>query len=149
MNNIVPGDLTGHLMEQNSERLPHTDNAVSSACQISIPVARPVFSRFAAPLRSKPRPQPTSSTCSSPDQGIRFNSRSRQRNLPTLLYQSIQTAIKVHPMLVVNPIPVITRTGFGTSNRPEKAASVVTAQAEMPTIAIRNRFRTTPGASIP
>src|SRR6188474_2171551 len=41
----------------------------SSCCHLSIPTARPVESRLAAPIRNNPRPHPTSSTRSSPPPG--------------------------------------------------------------------------------
>ena len=57
----------------------------SSACHLSMPTARPVESRLAAPIRNNPRPHPTSSTRSSPRQGILSRYCSRSRTLPILL----------------------------------------------------------------
>ena len=76
----TPSNVQRSLIPSNSRlwwvaasELPPT----SSLDQISMPVAVPPPSRFAAPANSKPRPQPTSSTCSSPRHVWRESIRSR------------------------------------------------------------------------
>ena len=65
----------------------------SSLCQMSIPVAVPLVSCFAAPITRSPRPQPTSRTRSSPFHLIRFINRSRTRYLPIFASHIIHNPI--------------------------------------------------------
>ena len=76
---------------------------LSTSCQMSMPMARPLLSRFAAPISVKPCPQPTSSTCSSPRHGTAFSSASRARNFPTRLLQSSSSAPRPKPRPLIEP----------------------------------------------
>ena len=57
----------------------------SSCCHLSMPTARPVERRLAAPMRNNPSPHPTSSTRSFPFQWILLRYVSRSRIFPILL----------------------------------------------------------------
>jgi hypothetical protein len=62
-----------------------------------------LFSRLVAPINIRPRPQPTSRTISSPRHGMPSKSRSRSRNLPTLLLRIINAAVSKNPILAKKP----------------------------------------------
>src|SRR5215469_17031613 len=115
----------------------------STKLHTSMPVAFPVVNLFAAPINSNPAPVPTSSTRSSPRQFTIASILSRWRNFMNFEYTSISTPPVAQPIAVLRHIGVIITVTPPTFTVGK--IQIIAAHAAAAT----NKFRITPGASIP
>jgi hypothetical protein len=90
-------------------------------------------SRFAAPISISPRPQPTSSTISSPRHGIASSTRSRRRTFPTRLPQTIKaaSASRIDPATNAHGVRAA-NAASASSPAPQSAMPATAGGASMP-----------------